>query len=99
MANPARSIDLISKFNKIILPYVKQAFGKRGSIWLPELAANLCLLSTIGGAANESSQFDDLFKFFGEMICVNIEWVFLSKCLYLFIYLIQLIQFFISETI
>lgn len=63
-SDATRSSDLVIKLNKIILPYVKQSFSKSTSIWLPELAANLCLLSTVGISAIDAPKFDDIFKIF-----------------------------------
>lgn len=39
-------IDILrEKLFSILLPYVKQVFGKIESVWLPEMVANLCLLA------------------------------------------------------
>lgn len=61
------------KLFNILLPHVKQCFGKIESIWIPEMTASLCLLSLQIDNSNDLPKFEALFKTFVETPVCNME--------------------------
>ena len=68
-------IIIVQKLFSIILPYCKQAFAKIDSLWLPELIANLCLLSADYKHLNskEIPEFEILFRTFLDSKSINLS--------------------------
>ncbi|KAL7038811.1 hypothetical protein ACKWTF_009701 [Chironomus riparius] len=64
---------LKEKLFNILLPYIKQVFGKIESVWLPEMSANLCLLTNFTTSTSIIPNFSTLFKSFVETNSTNLE--------------------------
>ncbi|CAG9806054.1 unnamed protein product [Chironomus riparius] len=64
---------LKEKLFNILLPYIKQVFGKIESVWLPEMSANLCLLTNFTTSTSSIPNFSTLFKTFVETNSTNLE--------------------------
>jgi len=64
---------LKEKLFNILLPYIKQVFGKIESVWLPEMVANLCLLTSSSASNGVIPNFGTLFKTFIDTNSTNLE--------------------------
>ncbi|XP_070501250.1 protein MMS22-like [Chironomus tepperi] len=64
---------LKEKLFNILLPYIKQVFGKIESVWLPEMVANLCLLTSSSAATSNIPSFSTLFKTFIDTNSTNLD--------------------------
>lgn len=67
----AKVTALKEKLFNILLPYIKQVFGKIESVWLPEMVANMCLLTN--STTSIIPNFSTLFKTFIDMNSTNLE--------------------------
>ncbi|KAG5680205.1 hypothetical protein PVAND_009730 [Polypedilum vanderplanki] len=65
---------ITQKLFNFLLPYARQNFGKVESIWMPEMIANLCLLSLEPNIIlNDIPKFETLFRTFVEINSTNFE--------------------------
>lgn len=63
--------SIIELFFRYTLPTVKRIYvHEADAVWLPQIIANLCLCAT---GINTIPKFEDLFKFFVDNNCPNIQ--------------------------
>jgi hypothetical protein len=77
-ASPLASSQIATVAEKIcnlLLPHTRQHFGKVDSVWMPEMTANLCFLTSESTAAVVSNipKFENLFKSFMDSSSSKLE--------------------------